>query len=314
MRAFSRTRYTGRLLGARRSEADSGAREQGEASSPLEPGLTTSDASTLKNNVPKPGVSILRPLRGLDTNLYENLEASFLQQYPTFEILFSVADDDDPAVPIVRELMQKYSHVPAQLVTGQDTSVVNPKIRNMLKSYRAAKHDILWVIDSNVLTSVHTLANSVQLLTAPQRPGKRAIGLVHHLPFAIYPDQQLGSRVEQVFLCSTHAKMYLAINAVAVASCVTGKSCLYRKSDLERAAEKKRLSGKGHQLAPGDGLAAFGQYLGEDNMIGEAIWDDLGMRHAMGGDIAGNAVGSMTYSTYFRRRVRWIRVRKYMVV
>ena len=49
-------------------------------------------------------------------------------------------------------------------------------------------------------------------------------------------------------------------------------------------------------------------------MIGEAIWEDLGMRHAMGGEVAGNAVGSMSFQTFFRRRVRWIRVRKYMVV
>lgn len=146
---------------------------------------------------------------------------------------------------------------------------------------------------------------------------------MHHLPFAIYPDTLLGSRVEQVYLCSTHAKMYLAINRVAVASCVTGKSCLYRKSDLARAAAHKRDRGKlpppPPSLSPAlggadeAGLAAFGQYLGEDNEIGVAIWEELGMRHAMGTELAGNAVGSMTFTKYFRRRVRWIRVRKYMV-
>ncbi|KAJ7225685.1 hypothetical protein GGX14DRAFT_421704, partial [Mycena pura] len=47
-------------------------------------------------NVPPstaPGVSILRPLKGLDTNLYENLESTFTQEYPNFEILLSVADE-----------------------------------------------------------------------------------------------------------------------------------------------------------------------------------------------------------------------------
>ncbi|KAK4703283.1 ceramide glucosyltransferase, partial [Phenoliferia sp. Uapishka_3] len=261
-----------------------------------------------------PGVSILRPLRGLDCNLYENLEASFLQEYSgPFEIIFSVAEEGDLAIPIVHELMRKYPHILAQLIVGEEIVGVNPKINNLIRPYRAAQHDILWVLDSNVLTSTKTLRNSVHHLTSPPLPGHRPIGLVHHLPFAIYPDDNLGSRVEQVFLCSTHAKMYLAINWVAVASCVTGKSCLYRRSDLERAAEKKRQGGKGLILADGEGLAAFGQYLGEDNMIGQSIWEDLGMRHAMGSDVAGNAVGSMTFRTFFQRRVRWIRVRKYMV-
>ncbi|KAI5479554.1 glycosyltransferase family 21 protein [Pseudohyphozyma bogoriensis] len=262
-----------------------------------------------------PGVSILRPLRGLDCNLYENLESSFLQLYPKFEIIFSVADEADPSIPIVQELIRKYPKVDAKLVIGEEIVGVNPKINNLIRPYRQAAYDILWVLDSNVLSSTSALSASVSLLITPPLPGHKPIGLVHHLPFAIYPDDNLGSRVEQVFLCSTHAKMYLAINWVAIESCVTGKSCLYRKSDLERAAMKKKEEGKGHILADGQsGLAAFGKYLGEDNMIGEAIWHELGMRHAMGGEIAGNAVGSMNFKTFFRRRVRWIRVRKYMVI
>ena len=192
---------------------------------------------------------------------------------------------------------------------------MNPKINNLIRSYRLVKYDILWIVDSNVLSTTGTCARSVSLLSAKPAPGARQIGLIHHLPFAIYPADELGARVEQVFLCSTHPKMYLAINELAIASCVAGKSCLFRKSDLERAAEKKRASGKGLLLAAGEGgLAAFGKYLGEDNMIGEAIWIELGMRHAMGTDMAGNTVGAMSYRTFFRRRVRWIRVRKFMVV
>ena len=268
-----------------------------------------------------PGVSILRPLRGLDCNLYDNLEASFRQDYPRFELVFSVADEADAAIPIVRELQQRYPHVDSDLVIGQDTVGVNPKINNLIRPYRQAKHDLLWVLDSNVLTSPECLSRSVPLFTSSSSSSsdaKHPVGLVHHVPFAVYPDAQLGSRVEQVYLCSTHAKMYLAINRVAVASCVTGKSCLYRKSDLERASELKRERGRLPLPPPGvtsePGLAAFGQYLGEDNEIGVALWEELGMRHAMGIEVAGNAVGTMSFQTFFRRRVRWIRVRKYMVL
>ncbi|KAM0753749.1 hypothetical protein T439DRAFT_162764 [Meredithblackwellia eburnea MCA 4105] len=268
-----------------------------------------------------PGVTVLRPLRGLDCNLYENLESTFNQDYPgPVEIIFSVADEADPAIPIVNDLLQKYPAADARLLIGEEIVGVNPKINNLIRAYRAAKFDILWVIDSNVLSSLSTLSNSVSIFATPTKPGQRPIGLVHHLPFAIYPDSSLGSRVEQAFLCTTHAKMYLAINFVAIASCVCGKSCLYRKTDLERAA-MHRMTGdglaknKGKALAEGEGgLAAFGKYLGEDNMIGEALWEDLGMRHALTTDLAGNTVGSMSIFTFVGRRVRWIRVRKYMVI
>ena len=48
----------------------------------------------------------------------------------------------------------------------------------------------------------------------------------------VLPADSWGSHVERAFLSTNHAKMYLAINAVAVDSCVMGKSNMYRKSDL----------------------------------------------------------------------------------
>jgi hypothetical protein len=64
------------------------------------------------------GVSILRPLKGLDPNMYENLETSFHQVYPKFEVIFSAADEDDQALAVVRELIAKHPHVDARIITG----------------------------------------------------------------------------------------------------------------------------------------------------------------------------------------------------
>jgi ceramide glucosyltransferase len=66
-----------------------------------------------------PGVSILRPLKGLDTNLYENLESTFTQEYPNYELLLSVADENDQALPVARELMSKYPNVNCRIIIGR---------------------------------------------------------------------------------------------------------------------------------------------------------------------------------------------------
>lgn len=83
-------------------------------------------ATTLLSSVP--GVSILRPLKGLDTNLFENLESSFKQEYPNFEILLSVADEHDKALPVVRELLAKYPNVNARVIIGTSLYVVAQKV------------------------------------------------------------------------------------------------------------------------------------------------------------------------------------------
>jgi cellulose synthase/poly-beta-1,6-N-acetylglucosamine synthase-like glycosyltransferase len=69
-----------------------------------------------------PGVTIIRPLRGIDCNMYENLASSFRQDYPLFEIVFSVAQANDPAIAVVKDLMKKYPKVDARLIIGKQAS------------------------------------------------------------------------------------------------------------------------------------------------------------------------------------------------
>ena len=63
-------------------------------------------------------MSILRPLKGLDTNLFENLESTFRQEYPNFEIIFSVANEYDQALPVVQALLEKYPNFNARVIIG----------------------------------------------------------------------------------------------------------------------------------------------------------------------------------------------------
>jgi len=267
-----------------------------------------------------PGVSILRPLKGLDTNLYENLESTFTQDYPNYEIFLCVADEHDQALSVVRDLIAKYPDVKAHVMIGEEVVGVNPKINNLIRSYREAAHDIIWVLDSNVMVAPGTLARSVNALDGPAdiptRSSQRRIALIHHVPFAWSNEPSLGSRIEEAFLNTNHARMYLAINTVAVDSCVVGKSNIYRRSDLERVdGSLKPISNAAEGGSqPGErGLAAFGRFLAEDNMIAGALWHELGLRHDLSYDVARNAVGSMSVSDYIWRRVRWVRVRKHMV-
>ncbi|TFK77260.1 glycosyltransferase family 21 protein [Pluteus cervinus] len=275
-------------------------------------------ASKPSNTVP--GVSILRPLKGLDANLYENLETTFLQEYSNFEILFSVADERDQALSVVRELITKYPQVKAKIITGEEVVGVNPKINNLIRSYGQAAHDILWILDSNVGVDRGTLARAVDVLTGPYSQGHNRLGkpiaLVHHVPFAVSSRSTIGSRIEEAFLNTNHAKMYVALNTLAWDSCVVGKSNLYRRSDLERVTgpHKKANTRGGDSPEQERGLRAFARYLAEDNTIANSLWHELDIRHDLSCDIARNVVENMTLSDYIWRRVRWIRVRRAMVL
>ncbi|TFK30810.1 glucosylceramide synthase [Coprinopsis marcescibilis] len=262
-----------------------------------------------------PGVSVLRPLKGLDPDLYTNLESTLRLDYPNFEIIFSVSDEKDQALPIVTELLQLYPNVKAQIVVGQEVVGVNPKVNNLVRSYKLAENDIIWVLDSNVFVDPGTLARSVEALTAPRKPTQRRIGVIHHVPFVDKVNSCWGSRVEAVFLNTVHAKMYVAINTVAIESCVVGKSNIFRRSDVDLVnGTLKPRDPLDLDVGIKRGFASFGRFLAEDNMIASALWHELGIRHELSTDVAHNVVGNMSISDYVWRRVRWLRVRKRMVL
>ncbi|KAI9228619.1 MAG: glycosyl transferase family 21-domain-containing protein [Piptocephalis tieghemiana] len=241
---------------------------------------------------PSPGVSVLRPIRGLDYGLRENLQSMFDQVYSgPIEFLFCLEDPEDQAISIIKSLVREYEKLDARIILTTDgvKSGANPKINTLLPAFHEAQYPILWVLDSNVRVEPGSMENAVRSLCSP------GIGLVHHLPFSIEP-RGFGARLEQMFLNTTHARMYTGINWTSTASCVNGKSNLYRKEDIKRIG----------------GLEKFAQYLAEDNMIAERILH-LGQRahHLIG--MAWQPLGPMSVGAYYGRRSRWSRIRKYNV-
>lgn len=96
-------------------------------------------------------VSLVRPVCGLESHIEATLESSFLQDHPGFEVIFCVALEDDPVVPLVRALIVRHPHVQASLLVGEQRISQNPKLNNMAKAWPVARHNIVIFADSNLL-------------------------------------------------------------------------------------------------------------------------------------------------------------------
>ena len=55
-----------------------------------------------------PPISILKPLKGVDPEIWESFCSHCEQDYPEFQIIFGVSDPQDPAIEVVRRLQAKY--------------------------------------------------------------------------------------------------------------------------------------------------------------------------------------------------------------
>jgi ceramide glucosyltransferase len=97
-----------------------------------------------------PPVSILKPLHGLDRAAYENFASFCCQQYPTYEILFAVRDENDPAVPVVRRLIEDFPRVPIRLLISQESTGANDKVGKLCLMAQQARNPLLVITDSDV--------------------------------------------------------------------------------------------------------------------------------------------------------------------
>ena len=172
---------------------------------------------------PAPGVTLVRPLRGVESHSVETLNASLRLDYPLYEVLFCVAEASDPVVPLVRAAMAAHPLVDARLLIGVDRIGANPKLNNMAKGWREAKYDWICFADSNLLAPPDYL----QRLLATWRP---ATGAVSAPPIGTEPIGFWGA-FECAFLNTFEARWQYAVDTFGFGFC-QGKTLFLQRSLL----------------------------------------------------------------------------------
>lgn len=236
---------------------------------------------------PDPGpavpVSVLRPICGLENNLAETLESTFSATGP-YEVIFCAADPEDPAIPLARGIMARHPEVPAQVLVGDDRVSGNPKLNNLVKGWKAARHDRILMSDSNVLLPPDYLQRCLAEFRADT-------GLVSSPPIGTRPDG-FAARLECAFL-NTHQARWQMAGAALGQGFAQGKMLFWRREVLEAAG----------------GIARLGAEMAED-VASTKVVRAAGLKVRLPGRFFEQPIGKRTFRAVWSRQVRWAKVRR----
>jgi len=231
-----------------------------------------------------PPVSILKPLKGVEPEIWESFCSHCEQDYPQFQLIFGVSDPGDPAIEVVRKLQTKYSNLPIELMVCDRVLGTNIKVSNLVQMLPAAHHEILLVNDSDI----RVFPDYLRRVIAPLADA--SVGLVTCLYRGV-ASPTLGSRLEAVGISTDFVPGVLSA----------------------RFLEKGLHFGLGSTLAfHGRDLEAIGgfesllDYLADDYELGRRIAAN-GKRVELSTATVTTFLPAYTLRQFFRHQLRWSR-------
>ncbi|HYA81765.1 MAG TPA: ceramide glucosyltransferase [Methylocystis sp.] len=231
-----------------------------------------------------PAVTIVQPLCGVETFSRETLRSVFALDYPGYEIIFCLASADDPIAPLVRGAIKAHPERPARLLVGDDRVSHNPKLNNVVKGWRAARHDWVIIADSNVLMP----HDYIQRLLARWRPDA---GIVCSPPIGSRPES-FAAEIECAFLNTYEARWQYAAEAAGFGF-AQGKTMLWRRDVLEG----------------GGGIEALGAEIAEDAASTKLIHAQ-GLNAHLVNQPFQQPLGARRLKDVWSRQLRWARLRR----
>ena len=251
-----------------------------------------------------PMVSIFKPLHGAEPRLEENLESFFLQDYPSFEIVFGCRNSADAALAVVERLRARHPQVAARVVLSGEPEWPSAKIWSLDKMIASSTAQFLVISDSDILVRPDFLRNVVPPLLAPApAAGSAALpdsaietpatGLVTCL-YAGVPAPDFWSHLEALGMSVEMSSGVLIADMLEGMQFALGPVMAVRRDALEKIG----------------GIRSAADYYSDDFVLGNRV-HAAGYRVELSHYRVGHVLCAQSFRKTFATQVRWMQSTRY---
>jgi ceramide glucosyltransferase len=229
-------------------------------------------------------ISILKPLKGADPEMYEALRSHCLQDYPEYEILFGITEANDTATPLVERLVREFPQTKIRLVLCERRLGANGKVSSLIQLAGVASSDYVLINDSDIRVDRDYLRNVICALEQPNT------GLVTCLYRGV-PSATLGSRLEALGISTDFIPGVLAANLI--------EGGLHFGLGSTLALRKRHLEAIG-------GFEAIADYLADDYELGRRIAERK-LKVRFSASVIETHLPAYDFSGFLSHQLRWAR-------
>jgi ceramide glucosyltransferase len=231
-----------------------------------------------------PAVSILKPLKGTDPDIYESFRSHCLQDYPEYEIIFGVSDPGDPAVANVQQLQREFPDRAIRLVVSPNKLGANVKVSNLEQMLATARYGHLIVNDSDICVEPDYLRRVIAPL-ADER-----VGMVTCLYRGVAA-RTFGSQLEALGISTDFcAGVLVARQLEGGLRFGLGSTLAFRRTDLERIG----------------GFQSIVDFLADDYELGRRI-AGLGLEVVLSDVVVETHLPAYNLRGFLAHQLRWAR-------
>ncbi len=237
-----------------------------------------------------PGISILKPLKGVDPRMYAGLESHCRQLYPApFELIFGVQSLSDPAVAQVERLQEQFPAVAIHLIECPQRLGTSGKVSNLAQMLPHAVYEHIVINDSDIFVAPGYLQGVAHPFGDPQ------VGMV------------TAPYIGRTGIGGREATVWAKLEALGISTDFLPGVLTARKLEGGiRFAMGSTLAFTKTALAKAGGLEPLVEFLADDYELGKRI-AAAGYKVNLCGETVETTVPPYTLAAFWHHQMRWAR-------